>query len=290
MIRTLSKYFTDNKVKVAVVFGDVNSTLAGAMAASFLNIFTVHVEAGLRSFNHAMPEERNRILVDHLSALLITTEPSAMDNLFREGIAGKAYFLGNTMMDTLVHFLPIFREMDTYKTYNLTKGRYVLVTVHRQENVDCKKRLTKIINGLHGVQTMNDIPVIVPLHPRTQGALTRFSLSTRHMTILPPQGYLEMMNLVLNCGVLVTDSGGLQEESSYLGVPCITIRTETERPITVHRGSNVILRPTTKEFVPKLINLVCTKLGTRKHRLGVLRRLMGEGKTADKIATMLMAI
>lgn len=286
----LSKYFSQNHVKVVVVFGDVNSTLAGAMAASFLNLFVVHIEAGLRSFNRSMPEERNRVLVDHLSNLLVTTEPSAIDNLFREGIAGKAHFLGNTMIDTLVHFLPVFREMKTYDQFNLKKNKYVLATVHRQENVESKQRLTKIINGLSAVQRMNDVSVIIPLHPRTRAALLKHRILTGHLHLVPPQGYLEMMNLVFNCGVLITDSGGLQEESSYLGVPCITIRTETERPITIRSGTNTLLPPTAKEFVTELIKCVCVKLGVRKKRLELLRGLMGDGKTSNKVATMLMAI
>lgn len=146
------------------------------------------------------------------------------------------------------------------------------------------------MNALNAVHSMNHTPVLFPLHPRTKGALDRFKISTASLSLLPPQGYLQMMNLVDNCGVLITDSGGLQEESSYLGVPCITIRTETERPITIEKGSNVLLPPTGKEFVNKLVDLVCVKMGTRKNRLSSIRKLMGEGKSSMKIAKLLMSV
>jgi len=286
----LSEWFTRNKIEKVVVFGDVNSTLAGAMAASFLHLQLVHVEAGLRSFNRLMPEERNRVITDSLSHLLLVTEKGALHNLMREGLVGKAVHCGNTMIDTLVRSLPRIKKMNEFAKKGMKPGKYVLFTFHRQENVDSPHLLRKVLTCIDRLATELRVKILFSVHPRTRNAMKRHGLKTFGVKLCPPQGYLQMMNLVYNCGILVTDSGGLQEEAAYLGVPTITLRRETERPITVSKGWNMIISPGEKNLFQKMKVEITDKIGKRKEDLTVLKADMGEGKASQIMAKKILQL
>jgi UDP-N-acetylglucosamine 2-epimerase (non-hydrolysing) len=230
---------------VIVVVGDVNSTLACALAGGKLGIPIAHVEAGLRSFDRAMPEELNRALTDQLADLLFTTEKSANENLIREGIPRKRiFFVGNVMIDTLFSFLERARRRQTIKRLGLKKGNYAILTLHRPGSVDADEILKRIVSTLGAVQ--RDIRIVFPVHPRTQLKLKELCLesqlkSFQNFFILDPLGYLDFINLMTNARFVLTDSGGIQEETTILGVPCITLRENTERPITVTDGTNILV-------------------------------------------------
>lgn len=233
-----------------LVVGDVNSTLAAALVAAKRGLPVVHVEAGLRSRDRGMPEEINRILVDQLSDLLLTTEARAADNLAAEGIgAERVAFVGNTMIDTLETFrdrcTPATRTLAEHGVARLdawAPAGYALVTLHRPSNVDDPATLSDLVGTLE--QIAADVPIVFPVHPRTRGNLERFGLLERlsdRWLITPPLGYLEMLGLMRDARVVLTDSGGVQEETTVLGVPCLTLRRNTERPVTVSEGTNQLV-------------------------------------------------
>jgi UDP-N-acetylglucosamine 2-epimerase (non-hydrolysing) len=232
----------DNPPDLVVVVGDVNSTMAATLAAVKLGIKVAHLEAGLRSFDRTMPEEINRIVTDSIADILWTPSPDGDDNLLREGVApGRIHRVGNIMIDSLEMLRNRIEEVQAYKSYGLDKGRYALVTLHRPANVDNMERLKVLTTKL--IRISKDIPVVFPVHPRTRMNLNSAKLlddlyTAPGMTIVDPLGYIEFMNLVFNCTCAVTDSGGIQEETTYLGIPCVTIRPNTERPITVTQGTN----------------------------------------------------
>lgn len=227
---------------VVVVVGDVNSTLACALVAVKLGVPVAHVEAGLRSFDRTMPEEINRVATDSISDLLLVSEESGMDNLRREGVANaRALFVGNVLIDSLVRFLECARRLTVLDDYGLVSASYLLVTMHRPSNVDCYPRLVKIVEALERVG--DNLPVVFPVHPRTAGRLRSAGLYDRLATapgvvLTEPLGYLEFLHLADQAGAVLTDSGGIQEETTYLGVPCLTLRENTERPITIAVGTN----------------------------------------------------
>lgn len=232
-----------------LVVGDVNSTIACALVATKKGIPVIHVEAGLRSFDRAMPEEINRVLTDQISDMLFTTEPSGRDNLLREGVADKRiHFVGNVMIDTLRRNLeraiPARKIVsDAGKDGFFTNDiGYAVVTMHRPSNVDDVTVLSSLIATV--VDISHQLPVIFPLHPRTKAMIHKFGLEKliddANILLLPPMGYLEMLGLMQGAKVVLTDSGGIQEETTALGVPCITLRNNTERPITVDEGTNTI--------------------------------------------------
>jgi UDP-N-acetylglucosamine 2-epimerase (non-hydrolysing) len=226
-----------------VVVGDVNSTIACALVASKLReglgCRIAHVEAGLRSHDWRMPEEVNRVLTDRLSDLLLTPSRDAHPNLLAEGIpAERAVFVGNVMIDTLVAQLSAARDLDLPGRMGLARGGYALATLHRPSNVDDAENLGAVLGALQAVA--RQLPVVLPLHPRTRKNVDAFGLADRiqGMHVLEPLGYREMQSLSDGAAVVLTDSGGLQEETTYLGVPCVTLREQTERPITLTEGTN----------------------------------------------------
>ncbi len=233
-----------------VVVGDVNSTIACGLVAAKKDVPVVHVEAGLRSFDRGMPEEINRVLTDQISDLLYTTERSAHANLAREGIpAERIEFVGNLMIDSLMAALPkavpVARILHAAGVMmpEVAPGRYGVVTLHRPSNVDRAEDLGAIVDILNRVSAI--APLIWPIHPRTQAKLEQFGLANRlasdRIVRLPPQGYLEMVGLMKDAAFVLTDSGGIQEETTALGVPCLTLRDNTERPITVEQGTNTLV-------------------------------------------------
>lgn len=234
-----------------IVAGDVNSTLACSLVASKKHVPVAHVEAGLRSFDRSMPEEINRVLTDQIAALLYTTERSAHENLAREGIATeRVYFVGNLMIDSLQAALPkavsateLFQREGLSLQSNGAKPVYAAVTLHRPSNVDDAATLSGIVATLEEVGQR--LSVVWPIHPRTRANIEKFGLGARldkaRIACLPPQGYLEMVGLLRDAALVLTDSGGVQEETTALGVPCLTLRANTERPITVDEGTNTLV-------------------------------------------------
>lgn len=226
-----------------VVVGDVNSTLACALVAAKLRdglgCRIAHVEAGLRSHDWRMPEEVNRVLTDRLSDLLLTPSRDAHPNLLAEGIpAERAVFVGNVMIDTLVSQLDAARALDLPSTLGLAPGGFALATLHRPSNVDDAANLGPVLDALQAVS--RELPVVLPLHPRTRNRVEAFGLGAglEGLRVMEPLGYREMQSLADAAAVVLTDSGGLQEETTYLGVPCVTLREQTERPVTVTEGTN----------------------------------------------------
>lgn len=228
-----------------VVVGDVNSTAAAALAAAKLCIPVAHVEAGLRSFDRSMPEEINRLVTDSICDMLFVSEPEGMANLRREGHADEHLHLaGNVMIDTLLHLLPKAKQGETLRQYGLEPGRYGVVTLHRPANVDRAEVLGPLLDVLH--EASRRLPLVFPVHPRTQAQIERFGLARRPdrgtgIRFLPPLGYLDFLSLTSQARLIVTDSGGLQEESTALGIPCVTCRANTERPITVQEGTSTLV-------------------------------------------------
>jgi UDP-N-acetylglucosamine 2-epimerase (non-hydrolysing) len=243
-LEAFERVLTEEPPDLVCVGGDVNSTLAVALAAAKLGIPVAHVEAGLRSFDWSMPEEINRVLTDRLSDLLLTHSPEAAANLAAEGIdQNRVRFVGNTMIDSLRRFEARAEARRPWEACSVERGEYVLVTLHRPSNVDERGRLRRVVAALMALG--RHVPVLFPVHPRTierlrAGGLLR-GLDRAGVRCMEPLGYLDFLGLEIAAGAIVTDSGGLQEEASALGVPCFTLRPNTERPVTITQGTNTLL-------------------------------------------------
>jgi len=228
-----------------VVVGDVNSTMAATLAAVKLDVPVAHVEAGLRSFDRSMPEEINRIVTDSIADVLLVSEPAGLENLRREGHPEEhLHLVGNVMIDTLMWLLPKARSRDVHRQHGVHPGQYGLVTLHRPANVDTPETLAGLLDVL--VEISCELPLVFPIHPRTKRRIGQFSMAERldaaeGIKQLPPLGYLDFLALSSQAKVIVTDSGGLQEESTVLGIPCLTARPNTERPITVDQGTSTLV-------------------------------------------------
>jgi UDP-N-acetylglucosamine 2-epimerase len=246
MLIELEKVLTQIKPDLVLVYGDTNSTLAGALAAAKLGMPIAHVEAGLRSFNRTMPEEINRVVTDHLSSLLFCPTPAGVQNLAKEGIHTGVYDVGDVMYDALVYNLTQAREQTSViSKYGLRKGEYALATVHRAANTDNLDNMSAILAALGNLPTQ----VVFPIHPRTRKLLSQYKLSTaKNILLLEPVGYLDMLILEENANCILTDSGGIQKEAYLLGVRCITLRDETEWVETVETGWNRIVGARTKDI------------------------------------------
>ena len=241
----VERVLREREIDLCVVAGDVNSTLAAALAAAKSDVRLAHIEAGLRSFDRAMPEEHNRKLTDHLSDVLLTHSAEANENLAREGIASDSvHLVGNTMIDSLLEHVDRAREGRPWERFGVEPGGYGLVTLHRQSLFDVPERLTAAAEGLAALAA--EFPLIFPVHPRTMKTLTGSGDERRlrgaGVALAPPLGYLDFLGLQAEAGFVVTDSGGVQEESSWLGVRCFTLRDTTERPITLTMGTNTLIR------------------------------------------------
>lgn len=226
--------------QAVLVVGDVNSTIACALVAAKRGVRVIHVEAGLRSYDRSMPEEINRVLTDQISDLLFTTEKSALANLQREGIdPARVEFVGNVMIDTLYRNLE--HAVPATQTLGTEVMQYAVLTLHRPSNVDDAFTLSAMLDAVGEINLR--LPVVLPLHPRTRGNIEKFGLTAKldGLHVLPPLGYLEMLGLMRNARLVLTDSGGIQEETTALGVPCLTLRENTERPITIAEGTNTLV-------------------------------------------------
>lgn len=250
----LERAFIDLRPDLVLVPGDVNSTLSGALAAAKLQIPVCHLEAGLRSFDQTMPEELNRRLTDSLSTLLLTHSEEAADNLAAEGISeDRISFVGNTMIDTLLANVARARRMAAWRRYGLEEASYLLVTLHRPALVDSPVLIAQTLASLERIALA--FPVVFPMHPRTRQRLENMRITTTRIVITPPLGYADFLSLELGAAGVVTDSGGVQEETTALGVPCFTLRANTERPVTITHGTNVLLGldPARLEEIPELL-------------------------------------
>ncbi len=269
--------------ELVLVYGDVNSTVAGALVAAKLRISVGHVEAGLRSRDWSMPEEVNRVVTDRLSTLLFTPSRDADENLRAEGIPGeRIHFVGNIMIDSLVHALPRARELNRAAQLGVAGGEYVVVTLHRPSNVDDPGTLRELAGALQDLAKQH--PVVFPVHPRTRNRLREFSVplvDSDRLQLLEPVSYVEMLSLVSAAGLVVTDSGGLQEETSFLGVPCVTVRPNTERPVTITHGTNELVVPL-RSAVVRAALAACGKRATGKPVID-----LWDGKTAERIAEVI---
>jgi UDP-N-acetylglucosamine 2-epimerase (non-hydrolysing) len=291
IMRRFEPVLDDLGASCVIVVGDVNSTLACGLVASKKNVPLVHVEAGLRSFDRRMPEEINRVLTDQLADVLYTTERSAHGNLLREGVAAeRVVFVGNVMIDSLTLHRRLARApADTLRAAGLSpevvedEAGYALVTLHRPSNVDERAALGECLVALQRVAAR--MPVIWPVHPRARANLEQFglarSLEGSRIVLLPPQGYLEMLGLMQSARVVLTDSGGVQEETTALGVPCLTMRENTERPITVEQGTNTLVARDTAR-----IDAEVARIASGSGKRGRIPELW-DGHAAQRIAAHL---
>lgn len=287
VISRLENVLIKEKPDLVVVVGDVNSTLAGALIAKQLGIKVAHVEAGLRSFDMGMPEEINRMLTDRISDFLFTTEESANRNLLNEGIGSKKiFFVGNVMIDTLLKHRESSNKSGILEKLDLEENRHCILTLHRPSNVDNRESLENIASILDKIQ--EKIKIVFPAHPRTKKNLSLFRLdkrlaSMKNLILTEPLGYLEFLCLMSNSRLVLTDSGGIQEETTVLGVPCITLRENTERPVTAEQGTNLLISTNKYKVIEKSIEIISNK-NPIKNRIPEL----WDGKAAERIVKVLM--
>ncbi len=266
------------------VVGDVNSTLASALVCAKLRVKVAHVEAGLRSGDRTMPEEINRLLTDQIADLLFTPSMDADENLLREGIQpSKIYFVGNVMIDTLVRMLPKAIERPILENLKVEPKRYILVTLHRPSNVDSPSNFQEILTAL--LKVSERWPVIFPVHPRTKQSIARSDVlgSSSRVQMIDPLGYLDFLALMNSAGLVLTDSGGVQEETTYLGVPCLTARSTTERPITVQIGTNQLVAGDSES----IIRAVCKTMAESMRKRSVPE--LWDGSAAKRIIQIMLA-
>ncbi|MBK5253006.1 MAG: UDP-N-acetylglucosamine 2-epimerase (non-hydrolyzing) [Peptostreptococcaceae bacterium] len=284
MLEKIEEIVLKEKPDGLLVYGDTNSTLAGALAASKLNIPVYHVEAGLRSYNKLMPEEQNRVLTDHISELLLCPTQTAIDNLEKEGITKGVLNTGDIMYDVVLRNIDISKKKycngewlkelykDNNETFNLIEKEYYLATIHRAENTDDPKKLRNIFNAFEKM----DKPVLIPLHPRTRKLIEEQNIKLNNVVIIKPVGYLLMLYLTANAHMVVTDSGGLQKEAYFLKTPCTTLRDQTEWIETLHNEWNVLSSININEIITK----VTRELNCFKYPQPLL---FGDGHAAEKI-------
>lgn len=276
MMIELEKIYLKEKPDLVMVYGDTNSTLAGALCASKLLIPVAHVEAGLRSFNMNMPEEQNRILTDHISKYLFVPTNTAVANLKNEGLSDKIYNVGDVMYDAILHFTKIAKEKShVIEKLNIESGKYILATIHRAENTDNMQRLKSIIEALNN----SPITILLPLHPRTKKYMEEYGLKlTGNVKVIDPVGFLDMINLENNAQKIVTDSGGVQKEAFFMKKPCITMRDETEWVETVQTGWNTIVGADKNRIEEALSSFNAS---------GKQENIFGDGNASEKIIKVL---
>jgi len=277
MIIEIEKVLIKEKPDVVLVQGDTNTVLAGALSAVKLHIKIGHVEAGLRSYFKKMPEETNRILADHCSDYLFAPTKNAKSILLRENIPEKNIFVtGNTVVDAVFQNLELAdKKSDILNKLKLKEQEYFLVTAHREENVDDKNRLKGIIEGLNKISEEYNLPVIYPIHPRTAKKIKEFQIEIGNIRLLQPLSYLDFIKLMKNSRLVLTDSGGIQEETCIMQIPCVTLRDNTERPETLEVGSNILAG-----IEPKKIILSVKKVINKPR---IWHNPFGEGKSGKKI-------
>ncbi len=282
IIAALVPVIQKNTPDAIVVVGDVTSTIAATIAALSTNVPLIHVESGLRSFNLSMPEEVNRIFVDHNADELFVTEPQGVINLSVEGIAAdRIHLVGNVMIDSLMQILPKIESLKCCERFGLTAKKYIVATVHRPQNVDTDEALLNSVALIKKVA--EEIPVVFPVHPRTKTKMESLNITFPASVICTdPLSYTEMISLMRDSAGVITDSGGIQEETTVLGIPCITLRTDTERPITITEGTNELIGMNSDDVVQAVqkIKRGDWKKGAAPH--------LWDGHAADRIVEILM--
>jgi UDP-N-acetylglucosamine 2-epimerase (non-hydrolysing) len=285
MVR-LEKVLLERPPTWVVVYGDVNSTMAAALVCAKLQVRVAHVEAGLRSGDRSMPEEINRLVTDQLADLLFTPSGDGNENLAREGVRPeKIHLVGNVMIDTLVRLLPLALDRQGRDAVSQWRDRrYALVTLHRPSNVDDPALLGEIINVL--AELSAEMPVLFPIHPRTRKQIERLAMprATEGLHLIDPLGYMEFLALQSKAALVITDSGGIQEETTYLGVPCLTVRENTERPVTVSTGTNILVGQDSNRLRNEAQRIL--RGGAKKGTIPPL----WDGKASERIAAILAAI
>lgn len=279
MLAKLEEVMLSQRPDWVLVYGDTNTTLAGALAAVKLQIPLAHVEAGLRSFNRSMPEEHNRVLTDHCANILFCPTQTAVENLKREGITSGVHLVGDTMYDAVLEFSEIARERSTILSdLGLQAGAYILATVHRPYNTDVPENLASILSAFSEIHE----PIVFPVHPRTQKKIAELNGKLRdlpNLKMIEPLGYLDMLMLEQNARLVLTDSGGMQKEAYFFGVPCVTLRLETEWVETVEAGWNVL--------VGKDREQICYAANGRHWPSGIPQSEFGDGQAAGRIVSQL---
>jgi len=269
---------TADRPDALIVVGDVNSTLACALVAVKLGIPVAHVESGLRSFDRTMPEEINRILTDAISHWLFVSEPAGLDNLRREGVAEeRIHLVGNVMIDTLLAMKPISERSDIVERLGLVGRAYAVLTLHRPANVDQPETLAGIGQAIQ--QIAGELPIVFPVHPRTRTAL---AASLAGVQMIDPLGYLDFLHLTAQARLVLTDSGGIQEETTMLGVPCLTLRENTERPITIDQGTNRLVGRETEAIIAAAREVLAQPMPSAPPRVE-----FWDGKAAQRILDIL---
>lgn len=282
MLIGIEKILLEEKPDIVITEGDTNSVLAGALAATKLGIKVGHVEAGLRSYDRSMPEEINRVLTDHLSDYLFAPTPKAKQILLGEGIGEEKIFVtGNTIVDAVYQNLELSKsKIDITNDLHLKPEQYFLVTLHRQENVDNTLRFASILEGLSRLAARFQLPVVYPIHPRSRQRLSRFTPSLQNLTIIDPVDFLSFLQLESNAKLILTDSGGVQEEACILGIPCVTTRDNTERPETIEVGANILAGASPDNIVE-----FASVMLTREKKWG---NPFGDGRASERIAKVIM--
>jgi UDP-N-acetylglucosamine 2-epimerase (non-hydrolysing) len=283
MLMGVERVFMGERPDLVLVQGDTNTTLAGALAAVKLNIPVGHVEAGLRSFDMTMPEEVNRVLTDHMSSLLFAPTEKARGNLIKEGVSeGRIFVTGNTIVDAVYQNLEQVDGNDVLDRLGLDNGEYFLVTVHRQENVDNLSRFQGILEGLRLIHKHYGLPIIYPIHPRARKRMGEFKLNPEGVILIDPVDYLSFLKLEKEAKVILTDSGGVQEEACILRVPCVTLRDNTERPETLEVDANVLAGTNPKNILEK----VCMMLEKPRNWANPF----GDGRAGEKIMRIIASV
>lgn len=265
MLEGVEEALFKEKPKLVLVGGDANTNLAGALAARKLHIYLGHIEAGLRSNDWRMPEEHNRVMIDHISDFLFAPTQESRKNLVKENVKGKIFVTGNTIVDAVKQNVAIAKSKSKIKEkLNLKNEKYFLLTLHREENIDFKENLNRILKGIKLVAETFDSEIIFPIHPRTTKRIEYFQLdsfvnSIKKLRIIEPTGYLDFLALLEGSRLVLTDSGGIQEESCIIRIPCVTIRESTERPETVQVGSNAVAGTRPKTVLNKVKEMVKVK-------------------------------
>lgn len=283
IMKKFEKELTENKTSLVLVVGDVTSTMACAIVAQKMNVDVAHIEAGIRSSDWKMPEEINRLVTDSISNFFFTTTISANNNLLKEGKKNEnIFFVGNTMIDTLIEKKAINKKPIVWDKLNLNKKKYIIITLHRPRNVDNKENLKKILEKI--IKFKEDFQFIFPIHPRTKKTFEKINVHYKNLHILPPLSYLEFNYLLKNSFAIITDSGGITEEATFLNIPCMTIRDNTERPETVELGTNELIGTNPKE-IPKALN----KLFLGNWKKGSVPKFW-DGKTSKRIIKHLIKL
>src|SRR5579871_1583559 len=293
VIRTFGELVQNDRPDMIVVAGDVNSTVACALVGAKELIPVAHIESGLRSFDRQMPEEVNRVITDAIADLLFTTEQSAARNLMQEGVPSeKIFFTGNVMIDSLVTALAAARRSTILDQLGVRPQKYAVLTLHRPSNVDDPERLQSTLRAISEIA--KDIPVIFPIHPRTAGRVSSLrienirdwsgtaAIGSQGIWTVPPASYLDFLCLMDSSAMMITDSGGVQEETTYLGIPCLTYRDNTERPVTITNGTNRLIGTSPAELV-----IAAKKALSEKHRNGHVPPPLWDGHAAERIVRVI---